>query len=1064
MPEIKDIQNIGGFVVEPDKDAQRLTFVNDPTNNDDLQKSTIVRLGKYLNDVTSAKVGASTHPNTYVVDTPTQTTLNLTNTKGYPNKIVDSQNTQRFLNDRNQLVNVSLDTTLRTPHPEIIGLDDTWQKGISEKNIPNGNSLLREADKKTSPIQPIVSAVLANNRFTNNNKMNDEVDGFQQPLASYNPSVRIPLQQPQSLGSRNLDGSFKDETFDKLALVGHVLSLRGSGEVGSQNRNYNPIAAGSEAKAFLPSNSQLAVERINPTTLEARDVYDNLANVTLGDANKISIAEGSWGALNNIYDPFSGMTALAMPVLAATLTIAVLTVVELLGAAASLASGKPVNAPTKHPDGRYVFGKWSTELKATATSGPTLSFNFPPDIQSLLGIRQTQYPFMKALNKGMFLFFGMDIDGALLSTVLGGIDQAIETPGYNAVVCRSILRSTLTIIDQIKRTFSSPNFVSGIKNILSVLEIVKRSKVMSAINIFTMLGDTALADAENVHEVNRDGIVYTSEIDSLDNNVAGSAVKKSKLKGTNKLAWANNRTPSMFLMPTTVMGLSIAAAGGDDNKLSAPLQQTLRAEAYSKNDTIIVEPNDKTSNGSGLRIPVVSNSDDEMSVEAIEKILEAEYVPFYFHDLRTNEIISFHSFLTSLTEDYSPQWESSDGYGRVDKIKIYKSTDRRINLSFWIASTSQNDFDDMWVKINKLVTLVYPQYTAGRKISPQNYNFTMPFSQVFASSPIIRLRIGDLVRSNYSKFNLARIFGLTDYDNPQLNGTQLSFATNFAAFKKIKDTYESMLQRPWDSDGSKYKWYITGPDGMNIADGGMSINIPIPIIGGSGEAAGKPFQVPTGLLPYYNVKPLRKYEAGGMGGININISISSFGGKQSTTDDNDVEIGIFELSPMSASEIVKNWNMDANKAQKIASQLQQYESSGKNSQKTKGRQYILPASSVKLLDSSIKQFWLDNNASTQTGMSELLDFMSVKNNAIVRAFQETSGKGLAGVIENMSFDWHDQTTWEIDPRRRAPTRCKVTMAFSPIHDISPGIDHMGVNRAPTYPVGSQFSEITREKI
>jgi hypothetical protein len=32
--------------------------------------------------------------------------------------------------------------------------------------------------------------------------------------------------------------------------------------------------------------------------------------------------------------------------------------------------------------------------------------------------------------------------------------------------------------------------------------------------------------------------------------------------------------------------------------------------------------------------------------------------------------------------------------------------------------------------------------------------------------------------------------------------------------------------------------------------------------------------------------------------------------------------------------------------------------------------------------------------------------------------------------------------------------CKVTLAFTPIHDIAPGLDHLGFNRAPVYPVGT----------
>jgi hypothetical protein len=82
---------------------------------------------------------------------------------------------------------------------------------------------------------------------------------------------------------------------------------------------------------------------------------------------------------------------------------------------------------------------------------------------------------------------------------------------------------------------------------------------------------------------------------------------------------------------------------------------------------------------------------------------------------------------------------------------------------------------------------------------------------------------------------------------------------------------------------------------------------------------------------------------------------------------------------------------------------------------------------------------------------------SSKGNAISRSFKTSGGKGLAGFIDSLSFDWYDGVTWETDRNRGdnkvAPMMCKVTISFTPIHDITPGLDHMGANRAPVYPVG-----------
>ena len=141
--------------------------------------------------------------------------------------------------------------------------------------------------------------------------------------------------------------------------------------------------------------------------------------------------------------------------------------------------------------------------------------------------------------------------------------------------------------------------------------------------------------------------------------------------------------------------------------------------------------------------------------------------PFYFHDLRTNEIVAFHAFLNGLDDSYSAEYNKTGGLGRVDKVQIYRDTTRRISLSFYVAATSKEDFNEMWYKINKLITLLYPQWSVGQRVitpSGAGQAFRMPFSQVMTSSPLIRLRVGDVLKTNYSKFNLARVFGIGEAD------------------------------------------------------------------------------------------------------------------------------------------------------------------------------------------------------------------------------------------------------------------------------------------------------------
>lgn len=143
-------------------------------------------------------------------------------------------------------------------------------------------------------------------------------------------------------------------------------------------------------------------------------------------------------------------------------------------------------------------------------------------------------------------------------------------------------------------------------------------------------------------------------------------------------------------------------------------------------------------------------------VKLVEDHLDNEYMPFYFHDLRTNEILAFHAFIDTISDSFSPEYTSTSGYGRIDDVKHYVKTTRSINTTFSLVAYNQDDHDLMWYQINKLVSMVYPQWSKGIKRNEKDRT-AFPFTQMPTASPLIRLRVGDVITSNYSKENLARL-------------------------------------------------------------------------------------------------------------------------------------------------------------------------------------------------------------------------------------------------------------------------------------------------------------------
>ena len=171
------------------------------------------------------------------------------------------------------------------------------------------------------------------------------------------------------------------------------------------------------------------------------------------------------------------------------------------------------------------------------------------------------------------------------------------------------------------------------------------------------------------------------------------------------------------------------------------------------------------------------NIPDSNSKNIIDRInseydLNSDYLPFYFHDLRDGKIISFFATLNDFKETYSPQWDEQSYFGRVDPIKIYKSTTRKISLSFIIFANDQNDYQTMWDNIQTLTSMVYPKYTEHKKVTLKEIGkvVDVPYSTSFKSQPLIRIKVGELIGNNISPEllpNLKEIIEYNEYKEPE---------------------------------------------------------------------------------------------------------------------------------------------------------------------------------------------------------------------------------------------------------------------------------------------------------
>lgn len=730
-----------------------------------------------------------------------------------------------------------------------------------------------------------------------------------------------------------------------------------------------------------PSQVQEGMKRVESDSLRARTVSgveglnSNVSPTVTGEGfstddgvGETRYVDKSFGVTYNPNESFTGITSTVSSYL--IIGASALAAVAVVGGVLSLAT-KPANRP--------VFSKLDASRSSELTKG---SFKFEPppagplaslvqgaadalgvstDVTQLLNIYVPTNP-VADYGQCMIIGFASLVatsytdDDIISEPFFGSPDNAaINKLGILKIAGLSALRVAAVAVTGDKGYYmnlfreiikDSGQLLRSISdNPTSLLSptdgigAIANSKIIRFVNVLAEIGDMIAlqAYAKKYYKFNtaiddpykESGFLAdpkeSGTVDGMK-KFATQRIRGARFGGTRGSHLGVSELPSAHLIPSTAVKLW-GGSTGNDQKL----------KSFSE----------KASSGEGrtnLRI-------SQEQIASLEDVLDAEYMPFYFQDLRTNEIIAFHAFLEDLSDSYTANYNGTGGYGRVEDIKTYKDTKRSVGLTFHVIATNEQDFDYMWWQVNKLTTMVYPQWSRGReltgKVNDNDFKFIQPFSQIPNATPIIRVRVGDLIRSNYSRFNLKRLFGYRDKSTGQETETSYRYY-------------------------AKPGRYINNDD-----EAGPSVQIDEPIDLGPTEP---------------------KSNGGGIGLLTGDVDSLDYFTKYDT-----------------------------------------------GSLKT-----------IRIYGNQITRVTIHAKPTPEANT-----FYDAEGNSVIRSFETSMGKGLAAVVTQLGFTWMDGL-WgagEDGPGNRAPRSCKVQMSFDPIHDIAPGLDHEGLNRAPIYPVGGLVNRL-----
>ena len=899
----------------------------------------------------------------------------------------------------------------------------------------------------TTEMQRQIGVNLSRNRFASTKKFTDIGDAGRAPGASRQAGAAVAVT---STGRVPVSSATESQSlYEQMANQALSALIAATGETPKETaKNTTPsdVLKPTSVQGNFETLRGTGLEKLDTNKLHPSDIanYGRLAfdpndaekldNAYVNDDEAGRYTRYSQGNLNSYLEPFG--TALPTSMIATAGVLLVCAVVLTLVTAAllnTIAKSLPIVTGIK-PLGSDRGDPFGTGLNFT---GDTPLQNFFCKVLGLVhpypekGITQP-FPYLEAALLGVSDFVGIDWSKVIDPTSpnrespqktldLGNIiTNALGGSGYYVVMTRNIMRS-LTLLGE-SANFSSAGNSEGIENVeglMTFLDKVRSSKVIRFTDTMARLGVV-----RQMVDLREDFNKKTKPQDEI-NPILRVSQSRARNRGqmlSHSHALAANR--GAYLLPKSFRYASIAYNNGTGN-VSGLLGNTS-------------EKSDRTDKSLTRDLYLTSEE-----VRDIEDQLEAEYVPFYLQDLRTNEILNFHAFLESLEDSYSPSYNAVDGYGRMDPVQIYKGTTRSVSLSFIIAATNPDDFDRMWYTINKLTMMVYPQWTAGEELTGVNadgqaYTFTQPFSQTIGASPLVRMRVGELIHSNYSRFGLARIFGLggTSTETGKRHFTtvdeeDISAGIDFLSLPR--DLEGDLVMGKIKTDGETAQTLTARFVGTRVdVKVGTSYNAGT-IVDEVKSAGGSPYTVSIEKDP---VKAII-VEFVEMPSVDGTFSLFAVVSLQTPITANSVSDD--------GTQSTVNVSFLSAPIDFVTPDNSYYKSLYDGAPPTQRSSENQEASVAKLGTLS---------ALSQNFGSAKSIIASNQSNSLVRSFEAAGGRGLAGAITSLGYTWlEDGITWETEQGKRAPMWCKVSIGFAPIHDIPMGLDSEGFPRAVPYPVG-----------
>jgi len=119
-------------------------------------------------------------------------------------------------------------------------------------------------------------------------------------------------------------------------------------------------------------------------------------------------------------------------------------------------------------------------------------------------------------------------------------------------------------------------------------------------------------------------------------------------------------------------------------------------------------------------------------VDSVSAYAQAKGLTINIKHVPSGNEVAFHAFLTSFSDDYKTDWESTSVYGRMDPIETFKSVQRVITVGWKVVSQSVKEAEQNLANCSRLMTYMYPAYDGE--------------DAVLEAPPILQIKFSNLIQ------------------------------------------------------------------------------------------------------------------------------------------------------------------------------------------------------------------------------------------------------------------------------------------------------------------------------